>query len=575
MIGCLAAAAWVLNRPVANANQPPGTFVAPGRVVFSDDFHDNSSGWYEGETDGVDYEYTAGGYTIAMTSSVVTVVTAVYSRAPYVDGQGSLAITARQSISPGTGSNSGFGVKCRRGSGVDRFQYEFLLRTSGAWGVYVRTGEPSSTSYSTRLKSGSGATYAGATPATIVGMCDTQADGTTTKLTFAINGNVVADFSDTDSSLPRDGWVGSIEAAIGAPGGTVTTTSFEERDASAAAATTPRPGATAAAHAGFATVGSMQVARYQHTATLLDDSRVLVVGGIGTTGILASSEIYDPATKVFTASGSMASARTGHTATLLRDGRVLIAGGANSTGALDSAELYDPKSGTFVGTGPMTTDRENHAATLLMDGRVLITGGSDSAGHILESGELYNPQTGEFTAAGLMANAGEGQDSVLLADGQVLIVGATGDAPAELYDPDKGVFTQTGPLKWSPSASTATLLMDGRVLVAGGWGLVSAQVYDSDTNSFTSTGSMAFGRGGHTATRLNDGNVLVVGGSSGGLASAELYHPSTGTFGPTSSMATPRYSHTATLLADGSVLITGGENRASGPLASAELYRPQ
>ena len=65
----------------------------------------------------------------------------------------------------------------------------------------------------------------------------------------------------------------------------------------------------------------------QHTATLLPNGQVLVAGGDGITGHLATAELYDPATGMWTATGSMATARFFHTATLLPNGQVLVAGG--------------------------------------------------------------------------------------------------------------------------------------------------------------------------------------------------------------------------------------------------------
>jgi hypothetical protein len=84
--------------------------------------------------------------------------------------------------------------------------------------------------------------------------------------------------------------------------------------------------------------------RRNQTATLLSDGRVLVPGGeYDTTGYSTSAELYDPATRTWTATGSMTTPRSNYTATLLPDGMVLVAGG-NTTGAADSAELYDPGS---------------------------------------------------------------------------------------------------------------------------------------------------------------------------------------------------------------------------------------
>jgi hypothetical protein len=92
----------------------------------------------------------------------------------------------------------------------------------------------------------------------------------------------------------------------------------------------------------------------------------------------------------FIATGSMAIARTGHTATLLQDGRVLVTGGYVGTLGLLTAELYNPATGTWSLTGAMTARRLWHTATLLPDGRVLIVGGTGSF-EPLVSAELYEP----------------------------------------------------------------------------------------------------------------------------------------------------------------------------------------
>jgi hypothetical protein len=82
-----------------------------------------------------------------------------------------------------------------------------------------------------------------------------------------------------------------------------------------------------------------------HTATVLANGLVLVAGGDdgpqGGTGATATAELYDPATNRWSLTGSMAVARGGHTATLLKDGTVLVVGG-RFLGNLRSVELYTP-----------------------------------------------------------------------------------------------------------------------------------------------------------------------------------------------------------------------------------------
>ena len=340
---------------------------------------------------------------------------------------------------------------------------------------------------------------------------------------------------------------------------------------------------------GFMATGSMTTARSSHTATLLNGGEVLVAGGYGDAGGLATAELFAPASGTFTATGSMATGRSGQTATVLTNGKVLVAGGGNAT-----AELFDLANGSFSPTGNMEASRSSQTATLLKDGKVLVAGGSDVNGNPLATAELFDPASGTFTPTGSMIAAHYGHTATLLNNGKVLVAGGTGVsgnalnplATAELFDPASGTFAATASMETPRSAHTATLLSNGTVLVTGGLDvafnvLATAEIFDPTNGSFTSTGNMRAAHAFHTATLLQNGNVLVAGGIEtwGGtlptVAAAELFDPPAGRFTPTGSMTTPRSSHTATLLGNGNVLVTGGIGQGSPGdfLSTAEVYQ--
>jgi hypothetical protein len=344
--------------------------------------------------------------------------------------------------------------------------------------------------------------------------------------------------------------------------------------------------------ASWTATGDMVEARAGHTATQLLDGRVLVAGGVGVqtseffATILASAELYDPASGTWTTTGPMHEVRTGHAATLLPDGKVLVAGGGSSSdgdgGPLATAELYDPRTGTWTATGSTIGAGPGRAATLLGNGKVLLVGGSDSNFEPVVLAELYDPRTGSWSATGNMLQARSSMTVTLLLDGTVLVVG--GGPAVELYDPTTGQWTATSALRDPRVGQSATLLRDGRVLVAGsmnGTGASSsAEVYNPSAGDWTPTGNMLEARLYHTAIVLPDGRVFVVDGVDsvidGGqlLLSSELYDPGAGSWAATESMSDSRRGFTATLLRDGTVLVAGGTGSDFGALASAELFDP-
>ena len=384
--------------------------------------------------------------------------------------------------------------------------------------------------------------------------------------------------------------------------------------------------------------------RYFHTATLLDSGKVLVAGGSiggGSAGALASAEIFDPASNGFAATGSLLKARVDHSATLLGDGKVLLVGGSgvaggSSTGPVAELELFDPASGTFSvvgnlatprshhtatrltgspagidevlivgGNGPFSaTDnveilsynratrtvstraapslasaRQDHAATLLADGSVLVTGGADRNYQPVAAVERWNRTV--VAPAGVLSHPRMNHFATLLPTGQVLVAGGLDTqavAPTELYTPGAG-FKDAGNMVTPRFYAVAAPLPNGQVLYAGGFDasflnqVAGAEIYDP---FWAGVGPMNEGRSSHSSTLLVDGRVLLAGGGDGmGAArgSAELFDPATMSFTRVA-MQGAREKHSATLLTSGDVLLTGGQNGTGHFLSASEIFNP-
>ena len=350
----------------------------------------------------------------------------------------------------------------------------------------------------------------------------------------------------------------------------------------------------------WTSTGNLLSRRIGHTATLLTNGQVLIVGGYSGSNELASAELYDPGKGAFVDAGCLDSARMFHTATLLTDGQVFVVGGQCEGKTLASAVLYNPKTGTWTNTGNLRISRSYQTATLLPNGQVLVVGGTHWAsppvfgqgappGSALDIAELYDPATGKWTITDTLHTARYMHVATLLHDGRVLVTGGIGPdggqdllASAELYNPDTNTWTVTGSLPSGLLSQTACLLPNGQVLVAGGKTSLQsdtacAELYDPTRGTWTPTGNLHAVLNAHTATLLASGQVLVVGGANalGVVPNSELYNPSSGTWERIVEINTGRSFHTATLLPNGQVLVTGGGNGMGlpdGVLSSAELY---
>ncbi len=294
---------------------------------------------------------------------------------------------------------------------------------------------------------------------------------------------------------------------------------------------------------GFVQGPPMKKPRYLHTATLLRDGRVLMVGGDPSSGSSgsnpATAEIFDPSANGGKGAFALVSATpaggTERNATLLPDGRVMIFGG-------NSVEVFDPLGdggkGTFSPFGQLLHERAHYAFQSLLDGSVVIYGGDGYSP--LDAVERFTPGpvTGLSAPLAWLKVGRFFHCAAGLVDGSALVVGGADPsysgpkAFVEHYDPagagGRGISEMLKPMNYPRALFSLTQLRDGRLLAVGGQtnhdNTATAETFDplALANAWLTTGNLSAPRAGHLAILLDDGRVLILGG---GLRSAEVYQP--------------------------------------------------
>ena len=218
--------------------------------------------------------------------------------------------------------------------------------------------------------------------------------------------------------------------------------------------------------------GSLVTARYSHTATLLPNGKVLVAGGYVSgqrsreRGTLRSGERdldghRQPRHRTLSSHGDVAAQRQGARRRRFNAAAAILA----------SAELYDPASGTWTATGSLATARYRHTATLLPNGKVLVAGGMTDSDCISRARNSTIRRAGPGrppAASPPHAIVTRRRCCPTARCSSQAVTSAATLASAELYDPASGTWTATGSLATARFSHTATLLPNGKVLVAGG-----------------------------------------------------------------------------------------------------------
>jgi hypothetical protein len=333
------------------------------------------------------------------------------------------------------------------------------------------------------------------------------------------------------------------------------------------------------------------------------------------TGNTTALQLYDPAThRTTVVPNAFDRSFSNHTATRLQDGRVLIAGGwqrvpPDTMSAVSAAAfIFNPEDRTITPTGSMTHPRTDHRAVLLRDGRVLVVGGlgqpAQTGGAMpgVQEAEIFDPVAGSWSSAGAMLDTRWGHSATLLEcpasqpacvwGGKVLVFGGWTDTwpmvVGELFNPAavaNRFIAVPGPSDGTRSYHAAVLLADGRVFLSGGWAvgaagmLATTHFYDPATNTIAPGPDLAGPRVVHAAVRLNDDTVILAGGEIRDddfpTASIERFNPATNTISGAGSMGTLRRQPEAVVLQNGRVVVSGGYSGWSRTQAqSLEVWDP-
>ncbi|MGZ8181375.1 MAG: kelch repeat-containing protein, partial [Methylobacter sp.] len=326
---------------------------------------------------------------------------------------------------------------------------------------------------------------------------------------------------------------------------------------------------------------ALSVARIFHTANLLNDDSVLLVGGENDPALRKPDTFVTDSVEAFQ-NGNIESlpalhtARAKHTATLLNDGTLMVAGGIGQDGKpLNAVEIWDPVERQWRDAPQLAMARSMHSATLLSDGRLMISGGLNADGMPLNSVEIWNPSSNTWSAGKPLIYPLQAHASSLLASGNVLVMGGLTlkDMAAE-----RAMLWSKASEEWRPAGLidipmynrhynriTLVPLADGSARAFTNYNILQWQPAKAPTNSYPPYGE----RDVYASTLLNDGRILLTGGlmvslgSSHGAESppmdaAEIYDPVSNRFTATGRMNQSRFMHSAIALDNGDVVVAGG-----------------
>ena len=229
----------------------------------------------------------------------------------------------------------------------------------------------------------------------------------------------------------------------------------------------------------FTPTADLPAATAAHTATVLNNSNILVTGGYGKLfGRLPVASnlirIYDHKKMTWRiAQGQLIYGRIGHSAIRLANGKVIIAGGiGQDKNPVAALELFDPASEQSTLIGKISSPCLQPCLNLLPGGdSVMITGNTRRPEIIkkTESGYTVRPTKGICSAKHTNHAA------VTLNNGSIILLGGR-TKMIERFDPRTELFSASkARLPQLIDDQAAILLFNGKILLAGGQEIYSNQ----------------------------------------------------------------------------------------------------
>ena len=217
-------------------------------------------------------------------------------------------------------------------------------------------------------------------------------------------------------------------------------------------------------------VDSMSYRRVEPELVRLLDGRILIIGGRTMYGLgptaeedaTETCEIFDPSTGEIEMATSLNLARTGHSATLLPDGNVIVVGGNYWGGPPGkTCEVFNYISEEWNYVASMNVGRNFSMTYQISDNKFLVVGGSE------QSFEEYDYLWDTWSIVDTSVNLLLGLDkSVSMLDGRIFFT-VHNDSLCKIFNPYSRHWASAGSLPYKQTYGTLNTLIDGRILLAG------------------------------------------------------------------------------------------------------------